>query len=148
MAKVADRVFLDTNVLLAATDEGRGEHGRALAVLNEWPADGIALYASGQVLREYLCVATRNVGDNGLGLTQAEALTNVAALRDRLSVLDESAKGLDRLLELLGSVDCRGKQVHDANVVATMLVNGVAAIVTANDNDFRRFAEHIQIVAL
>jgi hypothetical protein len=32
-----ERAMLDANVLLAATDEGRAEHGRALSVINEWP---------------------------------------------------------------------------------------------------------------
>lgn len=148
MAKVADRVFLDTNVLLAATDEGRDEHTRALAILNDWPADGIALYASGQVLREYLCVATREIVDNGLGLTRADAVANVVAFRDRLSSLDENGKVVDRLLELLENIDCRGKQAHDANVVATMLVHGVETLVTANEDDFKRFVEHIRITPL
>lgn len=47
----ADRALLDTNVLLAATDEGRPEHRDALAALNAWPASGIVLYTSGQILR-------------------------------------------------------------------------------------------------
>ena len=147
MTKVADRAFLDTNVLLAATDEGRQEHERALAVLDEWPAAGVALYASGQVLREYLCVATRDVAENGLGLAPAEALSNVSAFRGRLRVLEESAKVSDRLIALLSTIHCLGKQVHDANVVATMLVHGIETIVTNNENDFSRFAEHIAIIA-
>jgi predicted nucleic acid-binding protein len=148
VAKVADRVFLDTNVLLAATDEGRDEHTRAVAILNDWPADGIALYASGQVLREYLCVATREIVDNGLGLARSDAIANVVAFRDRLSSLDENGKVVDRLLDLLENIDCRGKQAHDANVVATMLVHGVETLVTANEGDFKRFAEHIRITPL
>ncbi len=55
---VADRVVLDTNVLIAATDQGRPEHARALSALIDWPAAGTALYSTGQVLREYLSVAT------------------------------------------------------------------------------------------
>lgn len=148
MPRVADRVLLDTNVLLAATDEGRSEHARALAALNEWPAAGVALYTSGQVLREYLCVATRDVAQNGLGLAQSDAVANALALRARLRVLEEHVKVVDRLLELLGTIDCRGKHVHDANVVATMLVHGVETIVTANTADFARFEDEARIVGL
>lgn len=145
MTKVADRVFLDTNVLLAATDEGREEHDRARAILNDWPAAGVALYASGQVFREYLCVATREIVDNGLGLARADAVANVVAFRDRVSSLDENEKVMGRLLDLLENIDCRGKQAHDTNVVATMLAHGVETLVTANGADFKRFAEHIRI---
>src|SRR5699024_8228052 len=135
----ADRVVLDTNVLLAATDEGRAEHQRALAVLNDWPGRGATLYASGQILREYLAVATRPVEHNGLGLSRPDATANVRAVRGRIRLLAENDKVSDRLLELVNEIACAGKQVHDANVVATMLVHGVDAIVTLNTDDFARF---------
>lgn len=142
----ADRVVLDTNVLLAATDSGRAEHAAALDVLDEWPAQGVALYTSGQILREYLSVATRPERQNGLGLSMADGLGNVRALRGRMGVLPESEKVLERLLVLLDDVTCAGKQVHDANVVATMLVHGVETIATINVGDFARFEPRITVV--
>ena len=51
--------MLDAFVLLAATDEARAEHRDALTILNEWTAGGTTLCTSGQILREYLAVATR-----------------------------------------------------------------------------------------
>jgi predicted nucleic acid-binding protein len=146
--RVADRVVLDTNVLLAATDTGRKEFGRARAALDEWPAQGTTLYTSGQILREYLCVATRPVQRNGLGLSRADALTNVHAMRGRLRLLAENEKATDRLLGLLATVDCAGKQVHDANIVATMLTHGVDTLATINIDDFVRFDDHVRVVPL
>jgi predicted nucleic acid-binding protein len=70
LATVPDRVMLDTNVLLAATDESRPEHRDALTVVNDWAARRTDLYTSGQILREYLAVATRPAGKNGLGLSR------------------------------------------------------------------------------
>lgn len=145
---VADRVILDTNVLLAATDSGRAEHTGARDVLDDWPARGVALYTSGQILREYLSVATRPERQNGLGLTMTDGLGNVRALCERLAVLPESEKVLARLLALLGDVQCAGKQVHDANVVATMLVHGIDTIATINVDDFARYEPRIAIVTL
>jgi predicted nucleic acid-binding protein len=147
--KVADRALIDTNVLLSATDQGRAEHARAIAVLDQWPAAGTVLYASGQILREYLSVSTRPEAQNGLGMTQADAVTNARALRGRLRVLDENDKVLDRLLDLLdGDAQCGGKQVHDANLVATALVHGIGAVVTLNVEDFIRFEEHVSVIDL
>lgn len=146
VTKVADRAFLDTNVLLAATDEGRREHAGALAILNEWPAAGTVLYASGQVLREYLAVATRPEASNGLGLDQRTALENVRALRAALRPLDETVRVTERLLGLLDEVECAGKQVHDANLVATMLVHGIQTLATINVSDFKRFVPRIVVV--
>lgn len=146
--RVADRVLLDTNVLLAATDADRADHVRALDVLNTWPAAGTALYTSGQILREYLCVTTRPVEQNGLGMARRDAVANVTALRDRLRFLDETDKVCGRLLALLGEIRCSGKQVHDANVVATMLTYGVDVIVTLNGEDFARFDDMLTVVGL
>lgn len=145
---VADRAVLDTNVLLTATDEARHEHEHAVAALNMWPASGMVLYTSGQILREYLVVATRPIDTNGLGLARPDAIANVRALRARLSLLAEDAKVSDLLLELLDGVECAGKQIHDANVVATMLVHGIDTIITINTRDFARFRDHVHVVGL
>lgn len=146
--RVADRAVLDTNVLLAATDEAREKHEAAVAALNAWPASGMVLYTSGQILREYLAVATRPVDHDGLGLAQPDAVANVRALRMRLRLLTETVKVSERLLGLLDGIQCTGKQVHDANVVATMLVHGIDTIVTSNVHDFARFDDHVHVVGL
>ncbi len=145
---VADRAVLDTNVLLAATDEARQEHTQAVAAINVWPASGMVLYTSGQILREYLVVATRPLDRNGLGMARFDAVGNVRALRARLNLLAEDVKVSDRLLQLLDTVECAGKQVHDANVVATMLVHGIDTVVTMNVDDFARFGDHVRVADL
>ena len=83
---------------LAATDEGKAEHDQALEIVNDWPGRGTTLYTSGQILREYLAVATRPAERNGLGLELADALANVRALRGRTSLLAEDGKAADRLI--------------------------------------------------
>lgn len=143
-----DRVMLDTNVLLAATDEGRAEHRDALAILNEWAAEGTTLCTSGQILREYLAVATRPVENNGLGLKPADAVSNVRAIRERTTFLAEDARVADRLQGLLADVECGGKQVHDANVIATMLAHGVGTVITMNVQDFVRFERYVSLIRL
>ncbi len=145
---VADRAVLDTNVLLAATDEARQEHTQAVAAINVWPASGMVLYTSGQILREYLVVATRPLDRNGLGMARFDAVGNVRALRARLNLLAEDVKVSDWLLQLLDTVECAGKQVHDANVVATMLVHGIDTVVTMNVDDFARFGDHVRVADL
>lgn len=140
--------MLDTNVFLTATDEGRAEHPQALLIFTDWAARGTTLYASGQIMREYLAVATRPTDQNGLGLKQTEAVANVRALRSRTSLLAEDGRVADRMLELMDQVPCGGKQVHDANVVATMLAHGIESLVTINIADFARFKHHIRLVPL
>ncbi|MGH3170475.1 MAG: type II toxin-antitoxin system VapC family toxin [Trebonia sp.] len=143
-----DRVMLDTNIFLAATDESRAEHSDALAILNRWSAGSTLLCTSGQILREYLAVATRPGEKNGLGLKPADAVGNVRAIRERTILLEEDSRVADRLKRLLEDVECGGKQVHDANVVATMLVHGVGTIVTMNSGDFARFTSYVSLLRL
>ena len=57
-------IFVDTDVLLAATTPARAEHAAAKAFLES----GAALVSSGQVVREYIAVGTRPPESNGLGL--------------------------------------------------------------------------------
>ena len=142
------RAMLDTNVILSATDEGRAEHRSAMGIFSDWAARGTSLYVSGQIMREYLAVATRPVDKNGLGLKQADAVANVRAFSARANLLPEDSKVADCLLGLLDEVPCAGKQVHDANVVATMLVHGIDSLVTMNLADFTRFEHHIRLVPL
>lgn len=148
LAVPPSRVMLDTNVLLAATDEGRAEHPDAQRILNVWPGAACTLYTSGQILREYLAVSTRPTGKNGLGMKTADALGNVRAIRERTTLLAENARVADRLLGLLDDVSCRGRQVHDANVVATMLAHGIEAVVTMNPDDFARFTPFVSLIGM
>lgn len=141
-------VLVDTNVLLSATAPLRPLHHAALAVLNDWPNQGIVLVVSSQILREYLVVATRPVEANGLGLATEDALFNVMALSGRMRLLLESEPTWDRLRTLIATYGSKGKQIHDANLVASALTSGVAKLVTANVVDFSRFAAELEIIDL
>lgn len=140
----AESVIVDTNILLTATEETRSRHARAQHVLQTWPR----LYVSGQILREYLVVATRPSSENGLGMKLPAALENVREFLSRFRFLDETKKTFQNLRELLEEIPCRGRQIHDANLVATALTHGVTAIVTENARDFRRFRSRLTVLEL
>ena len=144
-----DRVMLDTNVMLAATDEGRAEHCDAVTILNEWAAGDTTLCTSGQILPEYLADTTLPTEHNGLGLKSADAVSNVRAIRERTAFLVEDARVADPPAGTCwADVECSGKQVHEANVIATMLVHGVGTVVTMNLADFARFERYLSLVEL
>ena len=110
---------VDTNVLLTATTPGRPFHEKALKVMNDWPNQGIVLCTSGQILREYSVVATRPAEVNGLGLSIQDVLANLAEISSRMRFLVESQSVANRLQGLMKEINCKGKQLHDANIVAT-----------------------------
>lgn len=126
-------VFLDTNILLSATDETRDHHASSTDLLR---APGIPLCASGQVFREYLVVATRPTSVNGLGMTVRDALSNVSRLRRRVALLEENERALGLLTDLVDRHSLRGKRIHDANIAAVAMAHGIDGIVTLNPGDF------------
>ncbi len=134
--KAGDILFLDTNILLTATDESRAQHSEAQLVISTASENGIHLALNGQIVREYLVVATRRLDVNGLGLSTADALGNVEEFLGHTVFYEETEEVALRLRELVQEVELTGKRIHDANIAATMLSYGVAEILTQNREDF------------
>jgi predicted nucleic acid-binding protein len=141
-------ILLDTNVLLIATAPARPLHSTALRVFDEWPGAGARLCLCGQVLREYLVVATRPAQSNGLDLSIEEALGNVAAFRRRALFLDEDEAVADELMRLTRRAGVRGKRIHDASLAALAHVRSIPWLLTANVPDFLPFESFVEVVDL
>ncbi len=139
MTTVGDTLFVDTNVLLTATDESRPFHREATRLLTGDVVQSLGLAVSGQVLREYLVVATRPVNQNGLGLGIQGATSNVNEFLRSLDMYSETEEVPGRLRQLALAHDIHGKRLHDANIVATMEAHGIRALVTQNADDFAPF---------
>jgi predicted nucleic acid-binding protein len=138
----AERLLVDTNILLEATDERRSHHQEARTFVESHRG----LVFPAQVVREYLVVATRPTSSNGLGLSLDHALANVAEFRRVIRLLGESRPLLPTLLRLLAAVPCRGTQIHDAHIVASAVVHRVKTIVSLNIDDFARFSPRVTAV--
>ncbi len=52
----------------------------------------------------------------------------------------------ESLIALCREVSVRGRQIHDANIVATMLAYGERRLLTFNTADFRRYGGRIELV--
>jgi hypothetical protein len=63
-------------------------------------------------------------------------------------IADDTAAVTEQLLALLRKFATGGKQVHDANIVATMLVYGLDRLLTQNVDDMRRFQPLIQVLSI
>jgi hypothetical protein len=73
------------------------------------------------------------------------AINDVHRFRTMFRVAEDRASVLDRLIEILSAHRVAGRQVHDANVVATMLDCRVHRLLTFNGADFKRFVPLIEI---
>jgi predicted nucleic acid-binding protein len=97
------------------------------------------------VLREYLAATTRPQSWSR-ALTLAEATVDTDSFIRRFAVLEDGPAVWSELITLTRSFAFGGKQVHDANIVATMLAHGETRLLTFNDADFRRFGSFIDVV--
>ena len=61
---------------------------------------------------------------------------------------DETAAVTQQWIALLKQFPTGGKQVHDANIVATMLVNDIGVLLTNNVADLKRYDSLITIIPL
>ncbi|MGB0344624.1 MAG: type II toxin-antitoxin system VapC family toxin [Coraliomargarita sp.] len=143
----ARRCFIDTNILLAATDSSRPEHPAALELLRSGLSGERKLFASGQVFREYLVVSTRPAKNNGLGIRPDKAVANISEFRKCIQLLDETDAVARRLANLIADYKLRGKRIHDANLIAIMLENGLDYLRSNNSADFTVF-KTIQVEGL
>jgi predicted nucleic acid-binding protein len=75
-------------------------------------------------------------------------VANVQVFRTQFRVLDNTVLVLDNLMALISAIPVAGKQVHDANIVATMRTYGIPHLLTHNTADFARFAHLITAVPL
>lgn len=104
-----------------------------------------AICISRQIVKEFIAVLTRR-GQSDIALDLNQLLTFVQSLEGAYLILDETAKVARRLYQLLETIPVGGKQVHDANIVATILANGITHLYTLNRSDFQRFEGHITLI--
>jgi predicted nucleic acid-binding protein len=144
---MAAKVFVDTNILLRALLTEMDLHREADASLKEMLRENTELWISGQVIREFIVQAT-HPRTLKIPLTADEVIQQLRLIQPVFEIADENAAVRETLLELLREYPTTGKQVHDANIVATMLVHRVDTLVTLNIDDMKRFSDRISLVSL
>ncbi|MBF0153904.1 MAG: type II toxin-antitoxin system VapC family toxin [Magnetococcales bacterium] len=140
-----DVLFLDSNVLVYASVDNSLRHAECVAFLQRQEDAGVQLVISRQILREFMAVLSRPQPSRP-PFPVHDIVSLVATFRHEWRVFDETEKVGDWLLSLVAEIPCGGKQIHDANIVATMLAYGITTLATYNVADFRRFGGHIRLV--
>lgn len=142
-----DPIFIDTNVLVFATIPTSPVHRVAIAALHDIAMSGAAAWISRQVLREYLVQLTRP-GVLPAATAAQIAAAQAAALTSLYRVADGTGAVFRELLPLVQTGLSVGKQVHDANIVATCIAYGIPRLLTHNMADFKRFGGMIRVESL
>jgi predicted nucleic acid-binding protein len=142
-----DLLMVDTNILLTATNAQRTGHLAANRVFQIALDAGVHLATCGQILREYLVVATRPASQNGLGLFPDDALKNLEWFRKRHVYLEEPESVHHILAGLVKHRQAVGKRIHDLNIIALMKEHRIRMILTENPEDLEDISD-IEILRL
>jgi predicted nucleic acid-binding protein len=147
MAMMGDRVFLDTGILLRIAIANFPFHPEARRLIAIEYRRNSQIWISRQVIREFLVQATRPQSFMK-PLTIKKAIQLIEGMHGQFTIANETSDVTKKMFDLLKTYPTTGKQVHDANIVATMLVNNVTTLLTHNPEDMRRFASIITVVPL
>ena len=140
-------MFVDTNVLVAARFVTAPAHVTACRCLDRAGNSQEPLHISRQIVREYLVVVTRpQTWPESLAM--GDALKDATRLISSFAILEDGPNVMAVLTALCREVPVAGKQIHDANIAATMLAHGERRLLTLNAKDFQRYGERIELVNL
>ena len=139
-------MFIDTNVIVQSRNAKAPDYLKARALLERAASEVNPLRISRQVLREYLAVVTRPQSW-AAPLPLAVALDDVDRMSDEFEILEDGPVVTEALVALCREVPVGGRQIHDANIVATMLAHGERLLLTFNTADFRRYGDRIALVS-
>ncbi|MBW2355209.1 MAG: type II toxin-antitoxin system VapC family toxin [Deltaproteobacteria bacterium] len=146
MTMDGEAIFIDTNLLIYATSDESPFQNRSVELINRLMKDGIPCVISPQIIREYLVVFTRGLSPTDPA--RAAALSNIHKFLEAFILLEENQQTVARLSAIVADGKAGGKQIHDANIVAVMQVHGVKRLVTHNLDDFKAYAQWIDILDL
>lgn len=79
-------------------------------------------------------------------MSATDALDDVLWMLNTFQILGDGPAVTNRLMALCREVPVGGRQIHDANIVATMLAHGEQRLLTFNASDFRRYGNRIELV--
>ena len=128
---MTEAILLDTNVLVYLKDQSSEYHASSLHFLESLT---IEVFVSSKNLTEYLSATTR--GEQALS-SLSDALEDIEEFMSVFSVLYPSAQTHQQLTTLLRQYEVRGKRIHDYEIAAIALANGISKIATFNAKDFR-----------
>jgi predicted nucleic acid-binding protein len=133
------RIVLDSNLMLRSVQPAHPSHTTARQATSALLARGDELCLVPQNFYEFWVVATRPVAQNGLGLSAASVVAELARFRALFTLLPDVPAILPEWERLVSTHAVIGKQAHDARFVAAMSVHGVDHILTFNVGDFARY---------
>jgi predicted nucleic acid-binding protein len=133
------RILVDTNVLTRSAQPQHTQHQAAVGAVAALTGRRETLCLVPQNRYEFWAVATRPIGENGLGMDTADARARLTELEQAFTVLDETPGFRKEWANLIVQHDVKGKAAHDARLIAAMRVHGLTFLLTFNKGHFARY---------
>lgn len=138
-------ILADTNVLLRSVESTEQTNDEAIISIKTLLKHGHRVTVLPQNLIEFWNVATRPFDKNGFGWPVVKAEYEISRLETLLTVLPDTKAIYAQWRELVVDYEVMGKSVHDARIVAAMMVHQISKILTFNGPDFKRFQDIVVI---
>jgi predicted nucleic acid-binding protein len=135
------QILLDSNILIRWLEPDNSDQIVVKAALDRLMLLKTDLCFTSQNLGEFWNTMTRPANRNGYGLSPEEADIRAKEVETWFDLLPDSLAVHNRWRRLLVDYRVSGVQVHDARLVAAMLVHDVKRILTFNTKDFARYDE-------
>jgi predicted nucleic acid-binding protein len=116
----------DTNILLRLVEPSDPDYRVVRGAVDALIVRGEVLRYAAQNMVEFWNVCTRPVAKNGFGLSSAETDARAKIVEARFGLLPDSERIHSEWRRLVVEHSVAGAQVHDARLVACMLVHGVS----------------------
>jgi predicted nucleic acid-binding protein len=123
------KLLIDTNILVYSKDSLSAYHQSSLALIK----GANQLYLTAKNITEYYSVVTK--GENPL-LTPKEALRDLVDFSSVCATLYPSEASRQILFDLILRHNPKGLKIHDFEIAAIALANGINKIATFNKSDF------------
>ncbi len=132
--------LIDTNVIVRLVERTSTERESVLNAIRKLRGQNEIIYYTPQVLAEFWNVCTRpSTARGGFDLSVEQTNRRVAIIKKYFQILPDSLATFEEWQRLVLEHQVIGVQVHDAKLVASMVVHRVPDLITFNLNDFKRF---------
>ncbi len=119
------KVLIDTNLLTRMAITSDPQHAIAVQAILKLDETDCDICLIPQVLYEYWSVATRPVEVNGLGMSPTAVGDSLRDLIDTYELHRDEGRVFDLWQQLVSTHAVKGKNAHDARIVAAMLCHGL-----------------------